>query len=59
MHLTPTSGSWLNQVERWFADLTNTAIKRGSHRSVAELEDVIPREEDHSTARVPVTSCEL
>ena len=41
MHFTPTSGSWLNQVERWFADLTNKAIKRGSHRSVAELEAAI------------------
>lgn len=41
MHFTPTSGSWINQVERWFADLTNKAIRRGSHRSVAELEAAI------------------
>jgi transposase len=41
MHFTPTSGSWLNQVERWFADLTNKAIKRASHHSVAELEAAI------------------
>jgi len=37
MHFTPTHGSWLNQVERWFGLLTERAIKRGSHRSVGEL----------------------
>jgi transposase len=41
MHFTPTYSSWLNQVERWFAELTNKAIRRGSHRSVAELEAAI------------------
>jgi transposase len=41
MHFTPTYSSWLNQVERWFADLTTKAIKRGSHRSVRELEQAI------------------
>jgi transposase len=38
MHFTPTYSSWLNQVERWFADLTNKAIRRGSHNSVKKLE---------------------
>ena len=38
LHFTPTSGSWLNMVERWFAELTNKKIKRGAHRSVRELE---------------------
>jgi transposase len=38
VHFTPTSGSWLNQVERWFALLTQKQIKRGSHRSTVELE---------------------
>src|SRR5487761_1596548 len=38
LHITPTSGSWLNMVERWFAELTNKKIKRGAHRSVRELE---------------------
>jgi transposase len=38
LHLTPTSGFWLNLVERWFAELTNKKIKRGAHRSVRELE---------------------
>lgn len=40
-HFTPTYGSWLNQVERWFAELTQNQIRRGSHRSVRELEKAI------------------
>jgi len=41
LHFTPTHASWLNQVERWFALLTQRQIKRGSHRSVQELEEAI------------------
>lgn len=41
VHLTPTSSSWLNQVERFFASLTEKQIRRGVHRSVAELEAAI------------------
>jgi len=41
MHFTPTYSSWLNLVERWFANLTNDALKRGSHSSIAELRDAI------------------
>jgi transposase len=37
VHLTPTSSSWLNQVERFFALLTDKKIRRGVHRSVTEL----------------------
>jgi hypothetical protein len=37
IHYTPTYSSWLNQVERWFALLTQRAIRRGSFRSVREL----------------------
>ena len=37
LHFTPTSASWLNQVERWFGLLSQRAIKRGSFRSVADL----------------------
>jgi transposase len=37
LHFTPTSGSWLNLVERWFAELTNKKLRRGAHRSVREL----------------------
>jgi transposase len=38
LHLTPTYSSWLNLVERWFAELTNRRLRRSAHRSVAELE---------------------
>jgi len=41
LHFTPTYGSWLNLVERWFAELTTKWLRRGSHRSVAELEQAI------------------
>ncbi len=35
---TPTSASWINQVERWFAELTRKQICRGVHTSTKELE---------------------
>jgi transposase len=38
VHFTPTSASWINQVERWFGLLTERAIRRGVHRSVDALE---------------------
>ncbi|HSH23610.1 MAG TPA: transposase, partial [Acidimicrobiales bacterium] len=38
LHFIPTSSSWLNMVERWFAELTNKKIRRGAHRSVQALE---------------------
>src|SRR5437899_7264202 len=41
VHFTPTYGSWLNLVERWFAELTTKQIRRGAHRSVSELERAI------------------
>ena len=41
MHYTPTYGSWINLVERWFAELTNKRIRRGVFRSVKELEAAI------------------
>jgi transposase len=37
LHFTPTSSSWLNLVERWFAELTNRKLRRSAHRSVHEL----------------------
>ena len=40
-HFTPTYGSWLNLVERWFAELTNKRIRRGAFRSVKELQSAI------------------
>ena len=41
VHFTPTSSSWLNLVERWFALLSERQIKRGTHRSTLELERAI------------------
>ncbi len=41
LHFTPTKGSWLNQVERWFGLLSQRKIKRGSHRSTLALEKAI------------------
>lgn len=41
VHFTPTSASWLNLVERWFALLTERQIRRAVHRSTKELEDAI------------------
>jgi transposase len=38
LHFTPTSSSWLNLVERWFAELTNRKLRRPAHRNVRELE---------------------
>jgi transposase len=38
MHHTPTYASWLNQVERWFALLTDKKLRRGAHRSIQALE---------------------
>ncbi len=40
-HFTPASGSWLNMVERWFGELTTNMVKRGTHTSVAALENDI------------------
>ena len=37
LHFTPSSSSWLNLVERWFAELTSKKLRRGAHRSVRQL----------------------
>ena len=41
MHFIPTSSSWLNLIERWFRDLTDKRIRRGTFRSVSELIEAI------------------
>ena len=41
IHFTPTSASWLNQVERFFAEITRKRIRRGAFRSLIELERAI------------------
>ncbi len=43
VHYTPTSSSWLNLVERFFAALTEKQLRRGVHRSTRELEEAIYR----------------
>jgi transposase len=68
LHFTPTSSSWLNLVERWFAELTNKLLKRGAHRSVRHLNADIrartpsrscgPRPPNRSSNRSPATANE-
>ena len=36
-HFTPTSSSWMNLVERWFAELTNKMLRRSAHKSTTAL----------------------
>ena len=41
LHFIPTSSSWLNLIERWFAELDQKAVRRGVFRSVRELQSRI------------------
>ncbi len=41
MHVTPTSSSWMNMVERFFADLTQDCVRAGSFRRVSALVEEI------------------
>jgi transposase len=55
VHLTPTSSSWLNQVERFFALITERKIRRGIYRSVAALRaDMLPS--SNATITIPSPS---
>jgi transposase len=56
-HFTPTSASWLNAVEGFFAKLTNRRLKRGVFRSVAELEAAIDRFLAETNANAPCKAC--
>jgi len=47
LHFTPTSASWLNLIERWFAVISQQSIRRGSFNTVAELERAITRFLEH------------
>ena len=47
LHFVPTGSSWLNLVERWFAEITMKLIRRGVHRSVADLQADITRWTEH------------
>ena len=54
LHFTPTSSSWLNLVERWFRELTDKRIRRGSFRSVKEvIEAVMDFVEKHNQDAQP------
>jgi hypothetical protein len=54
VHLTLTSSSWLNQIERFFALLNDKKIRRGSYRSVAALRaDITSSIDRHNTAPKP------
>ena len=48
LHYTPTSSSWLNLVERWFREITEKRIRRGTFHSVAELEQAINEYLEHN-----------
>ncbi len=47
LHFTPTGASWLNLIERFFAEITTKRIRRGTFNSVAELEEAIHDYLDH------------
>jgi transposase len=54
VHFTPTSASWINQVERWFAELTRKQIQRGVHTSTGQLEaDIRTFIEHHNEKPAP------
>jgi len=48
LHFTPTSASWVNQIERWFAEITQKRIRRGSFASVPSLEKAIREYLEHN-----------
>ena len=50
LHFTPTSASWLNMVERFFAEITRQRIRRGVFKSVAQLKAAITQYLDHHNA---------
>jgi transposase len=51
MHFTPTSSSWLNLVERWFRELTQQRLRRGTFRSVRQLQEAIFAYVEHHNDR--------
>src|SRR5436190_4594343 len=51
LHFTPTSGSWLNMVERFFAEITRKRIRRGVFKSVDELKQAIMDYLNHHNGR--------
>jgi transposase len=47
LHFTPTSASWINLVERWFAEPTTRKLRRGVHRTITELNTDIEDWNEH------------
>ena len=57
LHFTPTHSSWINQVERCFAQLSQKQIKRGNHHSVKQLQEAIETfVKDHNASPKPFRS---
>jgi transposase len=55
LHFTPTNSSWLNLVERWFAELTTKKLRRGTHTSVRQLNtDIRTWIDTWNDTRVPI-----
>ncbi len=55
-HFTPTSGSWLNAIETFFSTLTRRRLKRGTFRSIVDLQAAINRYlAEHNQAPTPFT----
>ena len=53
-HFTPTSASWINQVERWFSELTRKQLRRDAHSSVKDIEaDIMSFIEKHNESPKP------
>ena len=60
VHFTPTSASWINQVERWFAELTRKQLRRGVHTFTAQLEqDIRSFNERHNQNPNPIAGPSL
>ena len=57
VHFTPTSGSWLNLVERLFAEVTERCVRRGSHTAVRALGESHARPTWTSGTEIPSPSC--
>jgi hypothetical protein len=54
LHFTPTSASWLNMIERFFAEITGNRIRRGAFKSIAELKSAISEcPENHNAGPKP------
>ena len=51
LHFIPTSSSWLNLIERWFAELDQKGVRRGAFRSVRDLQRAIASFLEHWNAR--------